>query len=249
MNLIILFPDDAVAKDCYQLDDHRAEHVRSVLKSEVGDSLKVGLLNGPIGTAKVIQIDESIVKLQCDELVEQPPPVPTVDLIVALPRPQTLKKVLIVSATMGVRQIHLIRANRVEKSFFHSPLLEPENYTRFLIEGMSQGSLTRLPEVTIHDRFRLFVEECVPHLHIENGGATSLLLANLEAESGILQLVKPNHKHIVIAIGPEGGWVPFETEMMHTAGFESFSLGRFVLRVEQAVTAALSQLELTPLAE
>ena len=46
------------------------------------------------------------------------------------------------------------------------------------------------------------------------------------------------------AVGPEGGWVPFELNLMQSLGFNPFTLGRWTLRVEHAVTAALSQIEL-----
>jgi RsmE family RNA methyltransferase len=49
---------------------------------------------------------------------------------------------------------------------------------------------------------------------------------------------------LLFAIGPEGGWVLFEIELMEGLGFKRFSLGRWTLRVEHAVTAVLSQLEL-----
>ncbi|MEA3296509.1 MAG: RsmE family RNA methyltransferase, partial [candidate division Zixibacteria bacterium] len=53
-----------------------------------------------------------------------------------------------------------------------------------------------------------------------------------------------DQQNILPAIGPEGGWVPFETELMERVGFQRFSLGRWTLRVETAVTAVLSQVEL-----
>ncbi|NIP44236.1 MAG: RNA methyltransferase, partial [candidate division Zixibacteria bacterium] len=53
---------------------------------------------------------------------------------------------------------------------------------------------------------------------------------------------------ILLAIGPEGGWVPFEIEMMQNHGFQKCTLGRWILRVEHAVTASLSQIEMIGLA-
>ena len=120
MNLIILTNADVIDDNRFRLTDHRAEHIRLVLRLKPGDTVEIGLLNGPQGTARIEQTTDDQVTLTCDSLAAKPVPTPAVDLICALPRPQTLKKVLITAASMGVRQLHLIRANRVEKSYFQS---------------------------------------------------------------------------------------------------------------------------------
>ena len=40
---------------------------------------------------------------------------------------------------------------------------------------------------------------------------------------------------VALAIGPEGGWVPFELELLAAQGFRPVSLGPRVLRVETVV--------------
>jgi RsmE family RNA methyltransferase len=41
---------------------------------------------------------------------------------------------------------------------------------------------------------------------------------------------------VVLAIGPDGGWVPFEIDLLARCGFVPVSLGPRVLRVEVAVS-------------
>ena len=245
MNLIILSGEEAVGNR-YRLTDHRAEHIRSVLRSVPGDRVEVGILNGPTGYAAVESIDDRAVVLCCDELTPVPDPQPTVDLICALPRPQTMKKVLLISAMMGVRRLHFVRANRVEKSYFQSPLIQPQNQRAYLIEGLSQGKHTRLPEVAVHDRFRPFFEDTLPSII---SGETELgppvkLLPDPESDHPLYAAGIHPDGWLLPAIGPEGGWVPFEIELMERSGFARCTLGRWTLRVETAVTAVLSQIEL-----
>ena len=244
MNLIILMPEDGIGGDRYRMDDTRAEHIISILKLNPGDPLEIGLLNGPQGRGKVESIDNGIVTIVAEEMSPDSPVFPEINLICALPRPQTLKKVLITSAMMGVRSLHLVRANRVEKSYFQSPLIEAENQLPYLVEGLAQGKLTRLPEVVVHDRFRPFVEDYLSKL--EAAGDTPLLklLADGDESNSLDTVCDGRENRIAVAIGPEGGWVPFEIELMQTVGFRRFTLGRWTLRVEHAVTATLSQLEL-----
>jgi RsmE family RNA methyltransferase len=244
MNLIILKDNDSLGQNRYRLEDHRAEHVTSVLKLQVGDSFQVGLLNGPKGIATIEEISAKSLTVRVEKLEEIPPPKPVVDLVCALPRPQTVKKVLFISAMMGVRSLYFIRANRVEKSYYQSPLLEPKNYTPHLIEGLSQGKLTRLPEVFIYDRFKVFFENVLPELEKSSNTTPVKLAADPETKISLADVKINESGRLIFAIGPEGGWVPFEIEMMEGAGFQRFTLGRWILRVEHAVTAALSQLEL-----
>lgn len=245
MNFIILSEEDAIGDGRYRLTDHRAEHIRSILKLGYEDHVLVGLVDGPHGKAFVQKIDDDEVILECEQLWLEGHPIPEVTLICALPRPQILKRVLYVSAMMGVRALHLVRANRVEKSFFESRMLEPENYRPHLLEGLAQGKLTRLPQIEVHDRFRVFFEDTWPKL--EHAGSSNIVkvLANPGTTSTLHDLcARRPYDRIAIAVGPEGGWVPFEVELIEKAGFRSCSLGRWTLRVEFAVTAVLSQLEL-----
>ena len=244
MNLIILTDHDNMADGRCRLTDARADHIRTVLRASPGDTVAVGMLNGPVGTARIEKIDQREVVLGIGPLEEHPALTPIVDLICALPRPQTLKKVLVAVATMGVRRLHLIRANRVERSYFHSPLLQPAHYTRFLIEGLSQGKLTRLPEIAIHERFRPFFEDTLPSRDKAEPTDALRLLPDPEGTGTIESHYDGTHERLTIAVGPEGGWVPFEIDLMTQAGFRRFSLGRFTLRVETAVAAVLAQVEL-----
>ncbi len=244
MNLIILSPADSIGSDTYRLDDARAEHITSILKLAPGDELEIGLVNGPQGRGRIESIDNGVVTVVAGEMSAVPAVVPEIDLICALPRPQTLKRILITSAMMGVRSLHLVRANRVEKSYYQSPLIQSENQYRYLVEGLAQGKLTRLPEVTVHERFRPFFEDYLPKIESESDTPLLKLLADGDESNSIADVCEGDEDLAAIAIGPEGGWVPFEVELMQSVGFRPFTLGRWILRVEHAVTAAMSQMEL-----
>ena len=244
MNLLILTESDSIDKNNYIIKDHRADHVKNILSLKVGDSLEVGLLNGPIGKAIIKSIDVDKIILECEFQKEIKIISPVIDLICALPRPQTLKKVLFTSASMGIRRIHLIRSNRVEKSYFHSPLLKPENYERFLIEGLSQGKLTHMPEVHIHHYFKKYFQDILSDFEKKENSESLRLLPSLDTKKILNDIYNKLSNRILLAIGPEGGWVPFEIELMKDLGFMEFRLGSWVLRVETALAAVLSQIEL-----
>jgi len=240
MNIIILTKYDRVDETTYTISDNRANHIIKILKPDIGDILEIGLLNDSIGKAEIIEIDKNSVKLKVKAMSKLEDGKTQIDIICALPRPQTLKKVLNTVATMGVTNLYLIRSEKVEKSYFHSPLLEEKNYTKYLLEGLSQGKRVNIPQVSIHEKFKPFFENNI----LQTDDNTAKLLAHPNEESFLNNKMMNGKNKIVIAIGPEGGWNDFEINFMVEKGFEKYKLSQNILRVETAVTAALAQVEL-----
>ena len=162
MNIIILNENDRLNDGLYSLKDDRFFHIKYILKLERGDYLEIGILNGPKGKAVINDIDFTETVLEIVEYYPEAASSFSIEIVFALTRPQTLKKVLNACAAMRVQSINLIRAEKVEKSYFQSPLLEEENYRKFLIEGLSQGKHTTLPEVQIYTRFKEFFKRRIP---------------------------------------------------------------------------------------
>ncbi len=243
MNLIILTEQDRLSDGTFRLQDERFRHICSVLSAQTGDMLRVGILDGPIGSARVESLTDSQVTLRCEALEDPPDDPLAVDLICAVPRPKTIRKVYGIAAAMGVREIHFVRANRTDKSYLNSPLLEPEGYLPCLVDGLAQARRTRLPKIFVHPLFRPFVEDDLPELGREPNGAALKLLADSESNDRLHRIYSRSYNRVLLVIGPEGGWVPFETGLFLKQGFQPFALGPWVLRVETAVTAALALIE------
>jgi RsmE family RNA methyltransferase len=245
MNLILLDQQE-LDNDTVTLTDRRCTHIRKVLRNQVGDKVRVGLINGPIGRGCILALEprQAVLTLTFDN---QPPPPPLTDLILALPRPIMLKRVLSQAVQIGVGRIFLINANRVEKSFFSASLLQDDNLQNFLRLGLEQAMDTRLPEVSLHPRFLPFVEDVLPGLTYPG---TTRLVAHPTATSTLPKACPPQlMERALIAIGPEGGWVDFEIDQFQEQGFRAFSLGPRILRVDTAVPALLAQIELLRSAE
>jgi RsmE family RNA methyltransferase len=230
MNLLLLRPDELLADGTARLRGRRLLHAREVLRLSEGDLLRAGVLDGPVGTAELLRLDAGEMVLR-PSLREQPPPRPGLDLLLALPRPKALRKILPAVASLGLDRIVLVNAARVAKSYFGSSALAPDAMRDLLIAGLEQARDTRLPEVLVRERFRPFVED-------EAGGLwadSAKLLAHPSAAQGPEQV----RGRAVMAIGPEGGWVPFEIELLRAQGFAPFTLGPRTLRVEVAVACAV----------
>ena len=237
MNLILLqssdFRDDGLAV----LSDERARHIRKVLRAEPGKVLRVGLLDGALGKGTVLAIDKQRVCLEC-VLEENLPSKPRIDLLLAMPRPKVLKRLWAQLAALGVGRVVLLNAEKVERFYFDTHVLEPDFYNARLIEGLQQACCTYLPKVLVRQRFKPFVEDELAGLF----GDSLKLLADPSGKKRLVdcvQTLEPSGR-VVLAIGPEGGWTPYEIEMLKGLEFEVFSLGRRILRTDTACVGLLA---------
>jgi len=235
MNMILLQPDDFRDDGLAVLSDERARHIRKVLKAEPGKVLRVGVLDGPLGKGMVLAVDQHTVSLQC--VLEEVPPKPRIDLLLAMPRPKVMKRLWAQLAALGLGRIVLVNADKVERYYFDSHVLEPDFYNARLIEGLQQARCTHLPEVLARQRFKPFVEDELDGLFPDS----LRLLADPSGEKRIPDL-KLDARRVLLAIGPEGGWTDYELSKLQEHGFELFRMGSRILRTDTACIGLLSTL-------
>jgi RsmE family RNA methyltransferase len=234
MNLILIEPADLLTGTTRaRLNGRRLRYAREVHRAAPGDRLRVGLLNGRVGFGTVVQMDGDALEL--DVAFEEPPPPPLpVTVLLALPRPKTLKRLLQGLTTMGVKRIFLMNAWRVEKSYWQSPALQDAAVREQLVLGLEQARDTRLPSVELRRRFKPFIEDEIAAV---TAGESALVAHPDAGEPCPRHLTSP----LTLAIGPEGGFIQYEVDLLKAHGFMPVSLGPRRLRVEQAVAALLGR--------
>lgn len=244
MNLILLHPkeltwqgdsDSRIESAEAVLEGRRFLHIQSVHKAEIGDLLRVGVINGSRGTGAVKHIDSNSITLNVILHQHEAPPVLPATLILALPRPKMLRRILQSATSMGVKKLILLNSYKVEKSFWQSPYLEEASINEQLILGLEQAIDTAMPEVFLRKRFKPFVEDELPAL----ADGKRCIVAHPDPQA---QTCSPSQQDTVLAIGPEGGFIPYEVEKLNAAGFETVTLGNRILKVETAVPVLLSKL-------
>lgn len=234
MNMILLQPDDFHEDGMAMLSGERARHICKVLKAEEGKTLRIGMLNGPMGKGTVLAVDQHTVCLQC-VLKDEVSPKPKIDLLLAMPRPKVMKRLWAQLAALGTGRIVLVNAEKVERFYFDTHVLEPDFYNARLIEGLQQARCTHLPEVLIRQRFKPFVEDELEEIFSDH-------LKLLADPSGTRLLPESSEasERVLLAIGPEGGWSEYELNKLQEHDFKLFSMGRRILRSDTACIAAFS---------
>jgi len=210
----------------------RAEHVLTILHGEVGQVIKVGEVDGKIGTGEITAIEGGVITAKV-ELADEAL-APWVDVILAPPRPRVMKRLLPQLATLGVGRLVLVGAKKVEKDFWGATLLKEENYRPLLIDGLMQAGTTALPKIELRRGFRKFLnDELDAMFPTENRLVAHPYTGTASAgRSG----------RLLLAIGPEGGWTDDEVKLLFEHGFSPYSLGSRILRTDTATIALLAQL-------
>lgn len=234
MNLLLVEPHELVAPLRARVTGERVRHVREVLGLSSGACLRAGVVDGALGEARLLSLGLDHAELELT--LDQPPPPPLpLTLLLALPRPKMLKRILQMVAGLGVSRLVLIHTYRVEKSYWASPCLQPAALREQLLLGLAQARATQLPEVAMYKRFRPFVEDELPALigHAE---------AWIAHPGACAQPVTTAGRPCVLAVGPEGGFIPFEVELMQAQGMRCIDLGPRIQRVEWAVPSLIARL-------
>ncbi|MGI5870299.1 MAG: 16S rRNA (uracil(1498)-N(3))-methyltransferase [Kiritimatiellia bacterium] len=231
LNRILLEPEE-IRDGVATLRDGRFAHIRNVLRAQPGDRLRAGVIDGARHEAELTSIDARSCALK---LVREHPPLdePTVDLLLALPRPKRLRRLWPQLAAIGVRRLYLANAEKVDRGYWGSHLLDPVEYRPLLLEGLAQAGDTRLPHVHLARRLKPLVEDV-----LAPGYATGFKWI---AHPGARRGQPPAATGVrLLAVGPEGGWSAYELDMFEACGFETFSLGDRTLRTDTACIALLA---------
>jgi len=240
MNILLFLPENIIDTHNIKIIGRQYTHLIRVLKVSIGSQVRVGLLNGHIGMGTVTHIESDAVYLST-ELTTPPPPNLPLSLVIALPRPQMIKRILQTVATMGVDQVHFVQTQKVEKNYWQSPTVQDDAIFEQLHLGLEQGISTLCPQVFKHTKWRTFVDESLPVLakhHDHN------FVAHLSQTQRC-----PSFNHIsdtktLMIIGPEGGFTPDEISTLNKKHIQTVQLGSRVLKVETAVTALITKLYL-----
>ena len=251
----ILFHREEIINGRASFSDDREEHVLIVLNGSVGQILKTGEIDGPVGTSVIVEIRNlhnrapgsaqrgngllsGEIVVECSHTIRSVQP--WFDLVLAPPRPRVLKRMLPQLTAMGVGKIVLVGAEKVEKAFWGAQLVKEEIYRPLLIDGLMQCGSSVMPVIRTEKNFRSYVELRIEEEFSAHRKFVAHPLRSKEENHGMANL----EKRPVIAIGPEGGWTDAEVQSLEEKGFIRYSLGERILRTDTATISVIAQMML-----
>jgi len=216
-------------------------HIKEVLKSKVGDSLTIAEMGGKIGKAKISEINNDEVVLSDIVLNKQPPAKLDLTVILAMPRPKVLRRLVMDMTSLGINKLIIVNSYRTQKSYWQSPLLN--RLDEFVFEGLQQAVDTVPPVIELKKRFKPFVEDEFSDLLLdeyglkEQGRAVIAHPYATQTWKSYLDGAKDMPK--VLCIGAEGGWIDYEVKLLCKHGCKAVSLGERILRTESVANVLL----------
>ncbi|MCL1909198.1 MAG: 16S rRNA (uracil(1498)-N(3))-methyltransferase [Holophagaceae bacterium] len=217
-----------------RLEGRRKEHIANIHRIKLGDTLQVGLLGGKMGSGLVVALDKEAVEMETSLLQEPPQKLP-LTLVVALPRPKALNRVIASATSLGVARIIILNAWKVEKSYWKSKRMNEANLLYQRILGLEQSRDTVLPDLSIARFFGPFVHDELSqiasqtHRLVAHPAATAPCPSSIEAPCTLI-------------IGPEGGFIQDEVQALEKIGFSPVSIGSRTLRTETALAVLVGRL-------
>jgi RsmE family RNA methyltransferase len=240
VNFLLLEPGEVEAGGGAVLRGRRAEHVRTVLRAHAGQVLRAGLVDGPTGRATVLAVDEDEVRVQCAWAAAAASSEPADVLLLAVPRPKVLLRMLAHAAALGFTRIVLFRSWRVEKSHLQSSAMDAEAQRAQLLAGLEQSGRTHLPVVQYFPLFKPMVEDELDGLALPPGR----FVAHPGAATPTAALALAATDAFALAVGPDGGFLAYEVDALAARGFLPVSCGARALRTEVALAVLAGQLAL-----
>ena len=226
---------EAVSDGRAALEGEAAEHLRKVLRGELGQKFEISD-NRSLYLAEIEAFRKGAVWFRVLEAIPAEEPAVRLTLLAALIKFDRFEWMVEKATELGVETIIPVMAGRSEKGLERAAAKRADRWRRIAVESSQQARRARLPEirpcVAFHEalgsegrlRFLLDEERGAPPLMSALGGGEPRSPSDL----------------VCLLAGPEGGWTGEERETAMAVGWAPVSLGPLVLRAETAAAAALA---------
>ncbi len=167
-------------------------------------------------------------------------------LVLGLPRPRMLRKILELAAVLPIKAIHLVVSDLSDKSFLLSHATNDDEICQQIRTGVKQSGFPFFPQIKFVKESRQFFDEVFPSLagyHVL-GDSMPEFLNSSAANLLVGENKEINDNGIVVFIGPERGWSKRERTLIVNQGAKLVSLGAEIYQVDTAVVAICSQLKM-----
>ncbi len=223
--------------DCYFITDNDYNHIKNVLRMEIGESLLVSL-NGKSDLCEISAFENERIVVKIIEENYQNTELPIkIYLFQGLPKSDKMELIIQKCVELGVEGIIPVEMNRCVVKLDDKKKKSKQVRWQAIAESAAKQSkrncIPKVYDVLSYGKALEMAKELdmllVPYECAEGMAATKIALENLK-----------NCKSIGIFIGSEGGFDKSEIEASKTTGGKIISLGKRILRTETAAITAVS---------
>ncbi|NJC31182.1 16S rRNA (uracil1498-N3)-methyltransferase [Xanthomonas arboricola] len=219
------------------LPEESANHLLRVLRLREGDACVLFNGDGSDYHARITLAG----KREARALVERAEPLRnesplSITLIQGIARGEKMDLILQKATELGVTAVVPVNAERTEVKLDAARMEKRLAHWRsVVVSACEQSGRARIPTVAaphgLQDAARASDPQSL-RLTLDPHGAHRLSSLAVDAQP-----------HVIVAIGPEGGWSPRDRATLAEAGFSGLQLGPRILRTETAGLAAIAALQ------
>ena len=229
-----------IQQDSIQVKDALFSHLRKSRRVQVGEELWFADESRRRYRAKITHLSSNSLQAKIVQHLTGPSlSSPTLSLAQAVLKGDRMNWVVQKATELGITTLIPLLSDRVIiRPEPHKMAAYQERWQRIAQDAAQQSEQWSIPRVTnLMD---------IPEVEKEYGRCQGkYILTERNNAPGLLNIplsTSPT-EHILLMIGPEGGWTDEELNQTETLGFSPLSLGHSILRAETATIAALSLLQ------
>ena len=220
---------DEVSGNQAALTGDHADHLVRVLRARVGQEFDIAT-GGAIRRGRIVTIKVGRVEFDLGEEVPAAP-MPNVTLLLAIFKFDRMEWAIEKCTELGVSRIVPVIAHRTDAHLAAVAAKRAERWIRIAMQAAEQSRRSGPPEISAPLKLK--------DAAIDTAADFRIVLAESEEEMLLRNVLASRHQRgVILAIGPEGGWIEDELQLFQESGWTSASLGPTILRVETAAIAA-----------
>jgi 16S rRNA (uracil1498-N3)-methyltransferase len=242
---------DQVAGPLITVSGEDVRHIGAVLRMKMGDELLLCDGQGTEYSAKIVHVDRTEIKAEIVSKTRRELAYPRVTLGQGLPKSDKMDWIVQKATELGVATIApLVTERTIVKIRDEEKRIS--RWQKIAREAAMQSNRPDIPSVGHIIAFNDFLRTGSTYAHHHErqpndpdpGPGTLLLFPWEEGTAPIKEVLRknPDTDHIIVLIGPEGGFSSVEAAMAREKGFHLVSLGPNILRTETAAIAVLSMI-------
>ncbi len=208
-----------------------AEHLSRVLRARVGQEFDITTGN-EVRRGRVTAIAADRVEFELGDEIFAPGAV-VVTLALSIFKFDRMEWAIEKCTELGAGRIVPVIARRTEAHLAAAAAKRVERWRRIALQAAEQSRRISPPEIS--SPLKLKDAAALP-------GSMRVVLSETETEVMLKDVVQSGSSDhgVILALGPEGGWVDEELKLFQEAGWISASLGNTILRAETAAIAGLA---------
>jgi 16S rRNA (uracil1498-N3)-methyltransferase len=206
-----------------------AGHLFRVLRARVGQEFDITAGN-TVRRGRIVTVTPDRVEF---ELGEEVPAASSsnIVLLLAIFKFDRMEWAIEKCTELGVSRIVPVVARRSDAHLVAAASKRVERWNRLAHQASEQSRRQAPPQIDSPTKLQDAI--ALP-------GAPRIVLAETESQNYLRDVIQPSDAQILLAVGPEGGWVEEELKLFRDSGWTTASLGRTILRAETAAIAAVA---------